>query len=388
VQVYRSEIVTIRADAGPINGQFRGTATLAKPGIYTYSDGVETWREWTPPETLTDAVYIDSLKMLPVTLNHPSPPVVTAANAKALAVGAIGDTITTADDGMLSAPIAVWDAAAATAAQTTHKQISLGYGAIVDMRPGTTPDGQKYDRKQVARMGNHVALVEEGRHGPRVRVRADGSADVSEQHQYAERVDSRDATSPPLDNLTDRSDTKPERKMATIKLGNLTVEVADAATASTIQTHVDSLSGQITAALTEKTRADSAAGELAAATAQIETLKTDHAAALEVVKADAMKAARGRVALENKVAGICGAEWKADGKTDRDCRLDALKVLKVEVAADASDEYIAGALDFASKAKADAPRLTTADVIAAGMNRADNKTGGAVRMTADNLNWE
>ena len=176
--------------------------------------------------------------------------------------------------------------------------------------------------------------------------------------------------------------------MATIKLGNLTVEVADAATASTIQTHVDSLNGQITAALTEKTRADSAAGELAAATAQIETLKTDHAAALEVVKADAMKAARGRVALENKVAGICGAEWKADGKTDRDCRLDALKVLKVEVAADASDEYIAGALDFASKAKADAPRLTTADVIAAGMNRADNKTGGAVRMTADNLNWE
>lgn len=388
MQVLRSETVSIRADAGPIEGQFRGIATLAKPGVYEYSDGVNTWTEWTPAETLTDPVYMDSLKLLPVTLDHPSPPVVNADNARSLAVGGMGDTVTADADGMLSQPIAVWDATASRAARTTHKQISLGYRVRLDMTPGKTPEGVAYDRKQVGRMGNHVALVEEGRHGPRIRVRADGNADVSGEHQYAERVDGNGNQTPPLPKLTDRSEPIAGAKMATVKLGNATVEVADGATALAVQQYVDGLNAQVTASLTEKTRADSAAGELAAAKAQIDTLKTDHAAALEVVKADAAKTARARVALETKVSGICGADWKADGKTDRQCRVDALNALKVDVAADASDDYLTAALDFASKADAK-PRVTTADVFGKGLNNnADSATTGIARATASNMTWE
>ena len=384
----RSEIVAIRADAGPIEGQFRGTATLARPGVYEYSDGVNTWREWTPAETLTDAAYVDSLRMLPVTLDHPSPPVVTSANAKSLAVGGMGNTIDADADGMLSAPIAVWDATAAQAARTTHKQISLGYRAIIDPNPGVTPDGQKYDRKQVRRMGNHVALVEEGRHGPRIRVRSDANGDITDSYAYAQRVDSADKPHAPLIPAPVNADHHSEKPMATIKLGNLALEVADAATATSIQTHVDALTAKVAELSTVTTRADEAAGALAAKAAEVEKLKADHAAALEAFKADALGAARARVSLETQVAAICGADWKADGKTDRECRLDAVKALKVEVPADASDDYLRAVIDHTPKA--DAKRVTTADLFAAGLkdgNRADT-AGGPVRATASNLSWE
>lgn len=374
----RSETVAIRADAGPIDGQFRGIATLAKPGVYPYSDGVNTWTEWTPADTLTDPEYMDSLKLLPVTLDHPSPPIVDASNARSLAVGGMGDTVTADDSGMLSQPIAVWDGVAASAARTTHKQISLGYQAMIDATPGVTPDGTPYDRKQVKRKANHVALVEEGRHGPRIRVRADSN--VTDSYAYAQRVDGAGNLPAPLPKLTERSEPNSGAKMATVKLGNATVEVADNATALAIQSHVDSLNGQVTAALAEKTRADTAEGKLAAAIAAAAAKHTAHADAKatatkcdecgapmkggkfdsEVAKGDAAI----RVALETKAAAIIGGDWKADGKTNREIRIDALKALKVEFAADASDDYLAGALDF----KADAKRPTTADVFALGLN--------------------
>jgi hypothetical protein len=388
VELLRLETVEIRADAGPIDGQFRGIATLAKPGVYAYSDGVNQWTEYTPPETLADVAYMDSLRMMPVTLDHPSPPVVTSANVKALAVGGMGDTVTVDADGILSQPIAVWDATAAQAARSTHKQISLGYRALIDPNPGVTPDGYKYDRKQVKRLANHVALVEEGRHGPRIRVRADGSDNVAEQHQFAERVDGVGNLPSTLDKLTDRSATTLETThMAQITLGNIKLDVADAATATAIQAHVDGLTAKAAEVLTVTTRADEAAGKLAAKLAELDQLKADHAAALEAITADSLKNARARVELETQVSAICGKDWKADGKTDRQCRLDALTALKVEVAADASDDYLRAAIDFAPKG--DTKRVTTADVFSAGLKdgvRAD--AAGPARLSSANLNWE
>lgn len=385
----RFESLAIRADANLPDGEFRGTATLAKPGVYQYSDGVNTWTEWTPADALTDAEYMDGLRMLPVTLEHPPGNVLPRKGlAKSgLQVGALGDSIAADRDAMLAAPIAVHDADAARAARTTHQQISLAYQAIIDPNPGVTPDGVSYDRKQVKRRADHVALVPMGRHGPRIRVRADGTSEtVPDTDGSAYRIDAADKLPPPFPKLTDRSAPTETRNMATIKLGNMTLEVADAATATAIQTHVDGLASQVETLTNARGDADTAKGALAAAKAEVETLKAAHTAELTQVRADADKTARARVALETKIAGLCGAEWKADGKSDRDCMVDGLKALKVEVAADASDDYLRGALEFAAN---NAPtRKTTAQLVADGMNRGDAKPhGNAVPLTADNLSW-
>lgn len=353
----RIEALSFRADASPIDGAFRGVATLAKPGVYEYSDGVNTWREWTPPETLADPSYLDSLKMLPVTLDHPAGATVTAANVRTLAVGAIGDTVTAMPDGMLAAPLAVWDASASQSARTTHQQVSLGYQAIIEQRAGVTPDGQAYDSVQVKRRGNHVALVQEGRHGPRVRVRGDG-VNVSQPNDCAYRVDSAQTPQPPLQHRTDLGATPTDKgkPMPQVKLGTQVLEIADAAAAVAIQQHIDTVTAKAAAVDAEKTRADTAAGEVAGLKAQIETIKADHAKALEAVKADAAATARARVQLEAETVEVCGADHKCDGKTDDELRKDALVKLGVEVPADATGDYLRGALSAAKAGRrADSP---------------------------------
>lgn len=353
----RVESLTVHADgASPIDGAFKGTASLAAPGVYEYSDGVTTWTEWTPPHVLADPQYVDGLKMLPVTLNHPAGSVVTADNVRSLMVGALGDSVRADPSGVLQSPIAVHDAAAAKAARTTHRQISLGYRAVIDWTAGVTPQGQRYDAKQTKRLANHVALVEQGRHGPRVRIHADAAGAAHSHDGIAFRLDGDGSAQPPLNaGDTDRSP-KREVTMALVKLGNLQVDVADVAVASQVQAHVDALTAQVDAAKAEKTRADSASGELAAVRAALETAKADHAKEIDKIKADAKADARARIELEAKVTGICGEGHKCDGKTDDDLRKDALAKLGVEVPADATGDYLKGALAFAAaQRKADSP---------------------------------
>jgi hypothetical protein len=169
MSVLRYDNLAPRIDAvDPETGILRGRAVLAKEGVYRYSDqSGAVWHEYVPRSTLSDPAWIDSLKLAPVTLNHPTE-MVTSDNARYLAVGAIGDGVVMLGD-RLASPIAVYARDAVEAAQTTHKEISLGYYADVEMRKGQF-DGQAYDRVQVNRRANHVALVEHGRHGPDVRL--------------------------------------------------------------------------------------------------------------------------------------------------------------------------------------------------------------------------
>jgi len=174
MSVLRYDNLAPRIDAvDPETGILRGRAVLAKEGVYRYSDqSGAVWHEYVPRSTLSDPAWIDSLKLAPVTLNHPTE-MVTSDNARYLAVGAIGDGVVMLGD-RLASPIAVYARDAVEAAQTTHKEISLGYYADVEMRKGQF-DGQAYDRVQVNRRANHVALVEHGRHGPDVRLVQDAA---------------------------------------------------------------------------------------------------------------------------------------------------------------------------------------------------------------------
>jgi hypothetical protein len=167
--VLRYDNLAPKIDAvDPDTGILRGRAILAKEGVYRYSDqSGAVWFEYVPRSTLADPAWIDSLKLAPVTLNHPTE-MVTADNARYLAVGAIGDGVVMLGD-RLASPIAVYAREAVDAAQSSHKEISLGYYADVEMRSGEW-QGQKYDRVQVNRRANHVALVEHGRHGHDVRL--------------------------------------------------------------------------------------------------------------------------------------------------------------------------------------------------------------------------
>lgn len=71
----------------------------------------------------------------------------------------------------LTASIAVWTAEAIKLIESKKQaQLSCSYRYRADMTPGVTPEGVAYHGVMRDIMGNHVALVEEGRAGPDVYV--------------------------------------------------------------------------------------------------------------------------------------------------------------------------------------------------------------------------
>lgn len=67
----------------------------------------------------------------------------------------------------LIADLTVWDAEAIRVIESgAQRELSCGYRYVVDMTPGTTPEGESYEGRMTRLVGNHVALVEAGRVGP------------------------------------------------------------------------------------------------------------------------------------------------------------------------------------------------------------------------------
>lgn len=316
MDVLRHDSLQFRSDGvDPETGILRGRAVLAKEGVYTYSDAAgQTWREYVPMSTLTSPAWLDSLKLAPATLNHPSQ-MVTADNAKSLAVGAIGDGVTKLGD-RIAAPITIWDRAAVTAATGTHSEISLGYWADVEVKAGEF-GGQKYDRVQTSRRANHVALVPQGRHGPEVALHADSA-----------RMDGAQITITEGNTMTADEKTKFD---------------AAVTSAETLQAKLD------------------------AAQAEVAKLKAD----ADKAQAATVAQIRARVGLEAQVRSVCGSDHVCDGKDDRALRVDALAKLGVTVDADKSADYVAARLDAALESRA--AGQTAAAVVANALNAGANQ---------------
>lgn len=356
----RTEILEFRADDAKVQtppGMLRGRIVVAAPGVYSFATVAgKVWKEYVPPEVLADPEYRASLQNLPLTLEHPTAnmlgdKVVTPDNASQWTIGSTAAGEVRAD-GALEAPAMLWDRKGIEASRTTHKQVSAGYATAYDRTPGIAPNGEAYDVKQIKRIANHVALVPNGLHGQRATFRAD-SADGAE---WAYRVDS---GAQPV-----------EIPMHKIKIGDVEHEVPEAVAA-----HLTALQARADAAHPDTARADKAEGEVAA----LKAAAAEHEAQLAKVRADALPQARERVALEAQCQAVCGKDWKADGKTDQQCRADALAAMKVEIPASRADsaEYLQGAFDLALASR---KNTTTAQALAAGMNQTQHRADSA---TAD-----
>jgi uncharacterized protein len=89
-------------------------------------------------------------------------------HSREITVGAVGEAIFEAPN--LKAPLVVWDGAGIAAIESgEQRELSCGYFYRAEMTPGEY-EGEKYDGRIVDIVGNHVALVENGRAGPDVLV--------------------------------------------------------------------------------------------------------------------------------------------------------------------------------------------------------------------------
>jgi len=138
-------------------------------------------------ELVTREAVLDTARTLPrsaVTLEHPKSGFVTTESVKTDGVGDVDGEATVEEDNQgafVRVKVALRRADAIDAFDKGADEVSCGYAVQLDETPGTHPLFGAYDARQIGRRCNHLALVERGRGGPTVSLRAD-SADAAGQY--------------------------------------------------------------------------------------------------------------------------------------------------------------------------------------------------------------
>ena len=164
-------------------GFLKGRAIVTSIGVFTYArkDGT-IQRELRLPEEVFSLETLNSMKLKPVTLNHPSE-LVTSDNADKLQVGSLGDnpswtkewhdrSWTEVTDGINCAIDMVVTKKDAIEAVLNGKQaLSMGYTCDLEQaQPGATWCGIEYDFIQRNIRYNHCAIVDSARAGDNAKI--------------------------------------------------------------------------------------------------------------------------------------------------------------------------------------------------------------------------
>ena len=159
------------------DGSLQGTATVARSGILTYFENGKIIKEFVPPDELAKQDSLSTLKMRPITNDHPSTREVTPANVKEFQCGMTGETVT-CDGQTLDTTLTINESKAIAEVEGGKRELSAGYRCDIEMTAGTY-NGERYDRIQRNRHYNHVAICDLGRAGSVASLHLD-SADVYE----------------------------------------------------------------------------------------------------------------------------------------------------------------------------------------------------------------
>lgn len=276
-------------------GFLKGRAIVTCCGVFTYkrADGT-LQRELRLPEEVFAPATLESLKLKPVTLNHPTE-LVTPENADMLQVGSLGDNPSSTNqeynwngeptdwkkltDGLNVAVDMIITKKDAIDAVINGKQgLSMGYTCDIEMaEPGSTWCGVEYDYIQRNIKYNHCAIVDAGRAGDnaKIELRVDSADAVLE-----DKLVTKDGGTKMLKKINlDGIDYEAEESV--IKALNTEKKRADAAVAELSKFKEDSakeLSVMTAERDTQKERADKAEEDLAKAKAEaLDSTKLDEA---------------------------------------------------------------------------------------------------------------
>lgn len=151
---------------------------------------ISDWQELGLDPNRTYVLYRDAgelAKAAPTFANLPllrdHKPISADAPARELWVGVVGAPVKF-EAPYLKAPLSLWTAEAIDLVESgEQEQLSAAYRFRADMTPGIHRDGTRFDGVMRDIIGNHVALVSEGRAGPDVLV---GDSKPKRQSQVAD----------------------------------------------------------------------------------------------------------------------------------------------------------------------------------------------------------
>lgn len=155
-------------------GYLTGDALVLKPGVFKYKTlegkSVNVLKH---PDNLYNAKSLETLKQVPITLDHPTGPV-DANTAQQVTVGMSGEQLKLTDDGVI-VNLKITDAATIEAIQNGKKELSAGF-KFHEIPEDGMYEGEEYQYKQTDFNFNHIAIVDKARigHDARLNLAFDG----------------------------------------------------------------------------------------------------------------------------------------------------------------------------------------------------------------------
>jgi len=157
-------------------GYLKATAAITMVGVQLYpasqfgADTDEPVGVFRPPETVFHPETIESIKMKPITMQHPTQDV-DADNHGRLSVGSVGESIEPIDEFRLGANIIINEAAVVkNILERNIEELSLGYDSYIVSEEGTYNGEPYFYRFDGPMIVNHLAIVDDGRCGDTVKI--------------------------------------------------------------------------------------------------------------------------------------------------------------------------------------------------------------------------
>ena len=172
---FRYDNLPLRNTERTPSGGLRIPAYLARTGIqeYVLDDG-SVRKEYRPPEEVHSPRALQSFRGAPVTDGHPQG-TVTGQTWRSVVRGQVGDDVRSEGEYVAAALYVQDEETIAAIERRDLVELSCGYDVDLDLTPGETASGERYDAVQRNIRGNHVALLPRGagRAGNEVRLRVD-----------------------------------------------------------------------------------------------------------------------------------------------------------------------------------------------------------------------
>lgn len=305
-------------------GYIRGEAVVTRTGIFLYqrADG-SIQRELRHPDDVFSKASLDSLRMIPITNQHPREKIVDAKNADRLSIGQTGENVQV-DGKYVLVPLTITHGDGLGSIEQGRKELSLGYRCDVEDVSGEY-NGERYDSRQRNISYNHLALVDVARAGSVARINLDGSEAV--------QVDNAKGGANNISPFS-KGETMTVVKKTVIQIDGITYEAIPEVVREIekARAKIDSLTDEVKAAKADSEKAQAKVDE---ASASLEAFKKERSD-------DAINAlVNRRLDLRFKASKV--VKDSLDGKTEREIMEAVIKAR--HDAADLSgksDEYVEG----------------------------------------------
>lgn len=289
-------------------GYIKGTAIVTRTGIFKYVDSQGNIRlELRHPEDVLEEDSLESLKQIPITVEHPTV-LVDSSNVKQLGVGLTGETVKI-DGENIKTTVTITAIEGVEAINSGKEELSLGYTLDLEEEEGIY-NGQPYTHRQKNIRYNHLAIVERGRAGANARLNFDSFE---------------------CGMIVDENITHERENMVKINIDNVDVEVDEA-----VKRAYDSLNARL----------DSATAETEALKAKLDEKEEELKKAKEINSDSAIsEKAKARVELIAKAGKVVNIDGLYD-LSDREIKLSVIKSRYDSLdLTDKSDDYVSARFD-------------------------------------------